>query len=295
MSTDVAVQGKAPTSAVVAAEAWNASQLEVLRNVICKGATDAELAFFGQVCRAKKMDPFGQQIFMVKRKGRGDEPDTLSIQTGIDGFRCQAARSGEYAGNDEPVFKYTADGKGLLSASVTVWRFIQSQRIAFTSTARWDEFYPGDKMGFMWRAKPHVMLGKCAEAQAIRKAFPNECGGMYEESEMHQVEAPAPVGAPPPATSAAGLNAAFAKKPEPAKLQPGQNHAPTPEPRGALPAMATAEQIDKMLDGFEKIGRDATDVCAHLGIRIDDALTVAHLEQLRGWYENLVAAKAVKA
>lgn len=254
--------------AVVEAGHFTSAQVEVLKRTVCKDATPDELAFFGQVCRAKKLDPFGQQIFLVKRNDR-DGGKTLSIQTGIDGFRAIAARSGEYAGNDEPKFEYEGNAKTPSKASVTVYRLIQGQRIPFTASAYWAEFYPGEKMGFMWRSKPHVMLGKCAEAQALRKAFPNECGGIYETSEVeYQPEVSKPV------QIAADLNQRFATK--------------APHAAQNAVALATVQQVQEAVAAFAKIGITAEQVKEKLGK--DDGVTVADMETLRAWY-NEVAVK----
>ena len=73
---------------------------------------------------------------------------------------------------------------------MTVYKIVGGQRCGFTATARWDQYFPGEKQGFMWKKMPHLMLGKCAEALAIRKAFPAELSGLYTQEEMQQASAP---------------------------------------------------------------------------------------------------------
>ncbi len=71
-----------------------------------------------------------------------------------------------------------------LTAKVTVYKIVEGQRYPFTATARWSEYYPGERMGFQWHQRPYLMLGKCAEALALRKAFPKLLSGMYAQEEM---------------------------------------------------------------------------------------------------------------
>jgi hypothetical protein len=76
-------------------------------------------------------------------------------------------------------------------ATVTVYKAVAGQRCPFTATARWDEYYPGGKKGSQWHKMPYLMLGKCAEALALRKAFPKLLSGMYVAEEMDQAQAEA--------------------------------------------------------------------------------------------------------
>lgn len=159
-------------------------QIALLKRTIAAGATDDELALFLRQCRRTGLDPFARQIYCVKRQGK------MTIQVGIDGFRLIADRSAQYAGNDDPVFDNEQTPK---KATVTVYKIVGGVRCAFTATARWDQYYPGDSQGFMWKKMPHLMLGKCAEALALRKAFPAELSGLYINEEMQQAGEPEPI------------------------------------------------------------------------------------------------------
>ena len=107
--------------------------------------------------------------------------------TTVDLLRSRASDTGDYCGNEDPTFEYlegAPEPKLPIAATVIVWKMVQSTRCPFTATARWKEYYPGDKQGFMWRNKPHVMLGKCAEALALRKAFPKQLAGLFVAEEL---------------------------------------------------------------------------------------------------------------
>lgn len=181
----ITVQKSGAISAVTLAKEFKISvgELQTIQNTIAKGASLDELKLFLFQAKRTGLDPFSRQIHLVKRG------DTAVIQTGIDGYRTVAERTGKYAGNDEPVYELDAK-KQPLKASVTVWKMVEGQRVAFTASALWDEYFPGEKIGFMWKNKPFLMLGKCAEALALRKAFPNDLSGLYVKEELEKVETP---------------------------------------------------------------------------------------------------------
>lgn len=164
---------------------WTEDQIQLLKNTVCKGATDDEFKIFCYAVHRTGLDPFTRQIHAVKRWNNKSNREDMSIQTGIDGFRLIAHRTGSYAGIDAIEFDNEDQPK---RATATVYRIVQGVRCAFTGTARWSEFYPGDKQGFMWKKMPCVMLGKVAESIALRMAFPAELSGMYTNEEMAQAD-----------------------------------------------------------------------------------------------------------
>ncbi len=163
---------------------YSRSQLDQVKDVYAKGANDVEFANFIVVASRTGLDIFKKQIYLISRWDNKLGKNIFTPQTGIDGLRSIAERTDAYAGNDDPIFEAKDGAKNPEKATVTVYKIVQGQRYAFTASARWDEYYPGDKVGFMWKTKPHVMLGKCAEALALRKAFPNNIGGIYTAEEM---------------------------------------------------------------------------------------------------------------
>lgn len=154
------------------------SKIELVKRVCAPGATDDELQLFFHQARRTGLDPLAKQIYCVKRAGK------MAIQTGIDGYRLIADRTGQYAGNDDYEFDDAVNQPKL--AKARVWKLVGGVRCPFEATARWEQYYPGDAQGFMWKKMPHVMLGKCAEALALRKAFPAELSGVYTADEMEQ-------------------------------------------------------------------------------------------------------------
>lgn len=153
-------------------------QMTLIKSLIAKDATDDELALFIYQAKRTGLDPLSRQIYFIKYKGKA------SIQTSIDGFRAIAGRTGEHAGTDDAVFK--EENNKPLSASVTVYRMVQGQRCAYSATARWSEY--NQSFNSLWQKMPYTMLGKCAEALALRKAFPSDLSGLYTQDEMIQTE-----------------------------------------------------------------------------------------------------------
>ena len=158
-------------------------QKELVRRTIAPDATDAELQLFFYDCTRRGVHPLDKLIHFTKRSGK------YTPITSIDMFRMRAAESGEHMGTDDAVYISDA-GKPDFSASVTVYRRSQGEKCSYTATARWSEYFPGEAQGFMWKKMPHLMLAKCAEALALRKAFPQQLHGLYTPEEMAQAEAP---------------------------------------------------------------------------------------------------------
>lgn len=171
------------------------AQIDLIKKTVAKGASDDELKLFIQVCKGAKLNPFLKQVFLVPRWNSQTGKEDRAIQVSIDGLRAIAEEGGAYAGNEDPIFdgenEVTIEGKSStkklkhpLTAKVTVYKIVQGGRYEFSATARWAEYYPGAKMGFQWHIRPYLMLGKCAEALALRKAFPKLLSGMYAQEEL---------------------------------------------------------------------------------------------------------------
>jgi phage recombination protein Bet len=173
---------------------WTDEQVALVKATICKGATDDELKLFRYQCNRTGLDPFSRQIFWVTRWDAKNSKNIGTIQTGIDGYRVIADRTGKYAGSDEPRFdEFLTEYEHMQTergnpqtATVTVYKMVGGIRCPFTASCRWEEYYPGDKQGFMWKKMPYLMLAKVAEALALRKAFPQDISGLYIKEEMEQ-------------------------------------------------------------------------------------------------------------
>lgn len=186
---------------------YSQQQIDLLINHICKGFSPVETDFFMNVAKRVNLDPFKRQIYAMPRfEGKGQyRKQTMVIMTSIEGLRAIASRcktaegSDAYAGNDKPVFTWLEGDEKTkdfpYSAECTVWRIVGGERRAFTAEVFFDEcvqekqIYENDKAtgkwepNSMWNQRPKGQLGKCAEAAALRKGFPEETAGLYIDEE----------------------------------------------------------------------------------------------------------------
>lgn len=139
-------------------------------------------------CQRTGLDPIARQIYAIERGGK------WGIQMSIDGARLVAERSREYEGQT-PV-QWTADGVTWVDvwldenhppAAARVGVYRKSFREPLYAVATFKAYSAG---GPMWTKMPALMLGKCAEALALRKAFPQDLSGLYTSEEMDQASAP---------------------------------------------------------------------------------------------------------
>ena len=123
-----------------------------------------------------------------------------SIQTSIDGFRVVAERSQKYDGQGAAewmtekgewvdVFVPSLHGKHPLAARVKVYRKDWPVDRPSVGVAEWGAYVGTKRNGdptSMWEKMGPLMLAKCAEALALRKAFPQDLSGLYTSDEMQQ-------------------------------------------------------------------------------------------------------------
>jgi phage recombination protein Bet len=285
------------TQLVTAADA--AALRATLKNSLYPGANDASIDMVLGYCKAAGLDPMQKPVHIVPMMVATGEKDSYGndkkakrdiVMPGIGLYRINAARTGLYAGCSEPEFgptrvlKYKRDVwedgpnnkrvKRLADAEleypewcrIAVEKIVDGQVRSFTAKEYWLENYAekGDSgaPNAMWGRRPFGQLAKCAEAQALRKAFPDAVGSQPTAEEMEGKAIDVDIEPTPPAS----MMPKAKPKDQPASTQHGQaeivdayfKDAPPPGVTGeGSPAPQTAHDAGKDAGGAGEIAGGA--------------------------------------
>lgn len=205
---------------------YSPQQLDLIWRTAAKDCDKTEFSQFIHVCGSLQLDPMRKQIYaLVYNKNKADKRQ-MTIIVGVGGYRSVASRSGNYRPDDKPP-RFTIDEKlvsptnpmGIDKCQVSVFLFSHGTWFEVPHEVMWDAYAPVEKGGKWvdsggtwqdgnpkqkfepnghdvlstdgrWPKDPFGMIAKCAEVGAIRKAFPDNFSGVYEQAEMdkHTVE-----------------------------------------------------------------------------------------------------------
>jgi len=214
----------------MATNPWTRIQIDLFKQEHAVGASDAEVAYFQEVCHQIELNPFLGHIHYVPRRQKNDAGEWARVfkpQIGIDGYRVLALRTGRYHGGKRgpewwqpPRDEKTGEGfwrgewpwdnRPPIACKVGV--LADGVPDAVWATVYWSEMYQRDRDGqpvAMWRQMPRQMLEKCAESKALRTAFADHLVGVVRRLGLDPDSALAlPVHEPEPGGGAApaGMN-----------------------------------------------------------------------------------------
>ena len=196
-------------------------EVALIHRTMMDGAGVDDVAMFVQTCERTGLDPFARQIMPSSRNTQknGQWVTQWTWLVTIDGLRKIAIDSGDYEGQEGP-FWCGPDGAWReiwtdiknppFAAKVLVHR--RGFRTGLSGIAKYNSYVQKRKDGQpnqVWANLGDHMTAKCAEALALRKAFPNEMAGLYTSDEMAQAgyEAPDPAsGVKPPTAEPVAVN-----------------------------------------------------------------------------------------
>lgn len=144
--------------------------LATLKQTVAKGASDTEFTMFTEFCRATGLNPFKKEVWFIKTNAG------VQMMTGINGFYEIANRHPQFDGIEVETVE---NGKDIQKCVAKVYRKDRSRPTI--AEAYWSEYA---KNFGNWKTMPRLMLSKCAESMALRKAFPQELNGLYTQEEM---------------------------------------------------------------------------------------------------------------
>jgi len=159
-----------------------ALSINVVRELFCREATDTEIVLFMNLCKFQGLNPFLREVYLIKY---GNNPAT--IVTGKETFTKRAGRHAQFDGYDTGL-DLGEDGLPV-TARATVYRKDRGHPVHIE--VDFDEYASRNKDGVLvknWREKPKTMLRKVALVQALREAFPEDLGGLYDAAEITDVQ-----------------------------------------------------------------------------------------------------------
>lgn len=179
----------------------NDLQFKVIKEILYPNVQKIETLLMALAyCKARKLDIMKKPIQIVPIWNKDKKHFEDTIWPSITEVRITATRTGKYAGTSDAEFGKDItekfDGVSVTYpewCKIIVYRLVDGVKCEFPKKLFWKQNYKTAKNdttapNTMWLKKPHEQLEKCAEAAALRKAFPEELGESYIAEEAFSKE-----------------------------------------------------------------------------------------------------------
>jgi len=172
--------------------------------------TEQEFVMFASMCKARKLNPFVKDAYLIKY---GNQPAQMVV--GKDAILKRAVMHPSYNGKESGIIIRNDNGQieerngcfydpateKLLGGWAKVyrkdWDHPEYMSVSLNEVAQKTK---DGKLNQNWMYKTATMLEKVAKVRALREAFVEEFGGMYDEDEIQtetlQISDPDPLDAP---------------------------------------------------------------------------------------------------
>lgn len=201
--------------------------MDDIKNYLVSGdgrLTDSEAFMFLNLCKHQHLNPFLREAYCIKY---GNSPAQMVVgkdtfikrarhRPDFDGFKAGVVIKTQGGEIIEREGSFVVQGESLLGGWAKV--FIKGLQTPYYAAVQWGEYVGKKKNGeitSMWASKPTTMIRKVALSQALREAFPDDMGGLYEPEEINTVNME---------------DLAVEPVEIPEKQNPASNPAPEPEP-----------------------------------------------------------------
>lgn len=169
----------------------------MIRNYLVRGngeVSDQEIIMFLNLCKFQHLNPFLNEAYLIKFGNQAAQ-----IVAGKDAITKRAMRNQKYEGQQAGVVVYSAAKNALEyrigalvlpeESLVGGWAkvFVKGYQEPIETSVSLNEYIglKGDGTpNQQWERKPATMIRKVALVQALRDAFPEDLGGMYDQSEV---------------------------------------------------------------------------------------------------------------
>jgi len=175
---------------------------DTVKNYLVSGGgnvSDQEVLMFVELCKAKGMNPFERDAYLIKYKSKNPQFDTpATIIVGKDFFIKKANENSAFEGMkagivvvDKENQIHEREGSLKLPDETIVGGWCEvyrsDRKVPTKAIVAYDEYVQkkgNGEVNSMWSSKPGTMIRKVAQSQALREAFPNELRGLYQQEEM---------------------------------------------------------------------------------------------------------------